>query len=693
MSKITSTKVPVNGKEIIFEAGRFAEQANSSVLTRLGDTMVLATVVAAPLRKDLDYFPLSVEYREKLYAGGRIKGSRWVKREGKPTDEAILKGRLVDRSIRPLFPQDYKEDVQVVITILSVDAENDPDILSVCAASAALAISDIPWEGPIGAVRVGLKDKNFFANPVYQERDFSELDLIVSGTKEKILMVEAGANEVSEEELLGAIKFAQTQIKAIICGIEKLTKLVGKKKQTVVKKEILPELREEVKKTLKPYLEDFIESLKHVTGERNNRAEVIDAIKEKVSTEAQELVEAIFDQEFKEKARTRILEKKVRLDGRKLDEIRAISCEVGVLPRTHGSAVFQRGSTQALSVTTLGSPSLEQYIENIEGEETKSYMHHYFMPPYCTGETGRFGWPSRREIGHGALAERALEPMIPAKSQFPYTIRVASEIMSSNGSTSMASVCGSSLSLMDAGVPLKKPVAGIAMGLITQNEEKNYVILTDIMGLEDHLGDMDFKVAGTEDGITALQLDVKVLGIKPEVLKEGLKQAKKARLFILDKMKKAIGESRKTVSRYAPKIVILQISQKKIGELIGPGGRTIRKITEETGATVDVEEDGSVTISGINQDSIKKASDWVIGITREVQAGEIFVGTVKRIQPFGAFVEILPGKEGLVHVSKMARRFVKDPREIVKIDQKLRVQVIKIDEQGRIDLTMLFEER
>lgn len=691
-SKIIVEEIEVNGKKISFEVGRFAEQANSSVLARIGDTMVLATVVASAPREDLDYFPLYVEFREKYYAGGRIKGSRWVKREGRPSDEAILKARLVDRSIRPLFPENYKNEVQVVITVLSVDAENDPDVLAACAASAALAISDIPWRGPIGSVRVGLKEKSFFADPVYQERDFSDLDLVVSGTREKILMVEAGANQVSEESLVEALKFAQREIQKIITCIEKLQKAAGLKKQTFVKKEAPARMQEEVKRTIKPYLLTFIDSLKQEVGERNSRREVIEAIKEKVTPEAKALVESLFDKMFKDVVRKMILEKKRRLDGRKTDELRTLSCEVGILPRTHGSAVFKRGATQVLSVTTLGSPALEQYIESMEGEETKRYMHHYFMPPYSTGEAGRFGWASRREVGHGALAEKALEPLIPSEKKFPYAIRVVSEIMSSNGSTSMASVCGSSLSLMDAGVPLAKPVAGIAMGLI-KGKSDDYVILTDITGLEDHIGDMDFKVAGTKDGITGLQLDVKVLGIKPEVLASGLKQAKKTRLFILKTMGAALQTPRASVSKYAPKIAVLHIAKDKIGTVIGPGGKMIRQIIEETGTAVDVDEDekgGVVTISGTDKDGIKRATAWVEGLTREVKPGEEFVGEVKRVQPFGAFVEILPGKEGLVHVSKMARRFVKDPNQIVKVGDKVKVKVLRIDERGRIDLTMVF---
>lgn len=690
---IIKKNLKINGKELSFEIGRFAPQANAAVLARMGDTLVLATVTSQELKEDIGYFPLHVEYQEKLYAGGKIKGSRWVKREGRPTDEAILTARLIDRSIRPLFPKDYKNEVQVVITILSFDGENDPDILSICAASAALAISDIPWDGPVAAIRVGHKDNSFFINPVYQELEFSDLNLVFSSTEKDIVMIESGANEITEDKVVTALRHGQKSISEIISFIKKLHNEVGQKKQTFEDKKTKPELLNQVKKKAGQEIDDLIKQSAKKPIDFNTLEEIKKALAEDLEEESKKEIRIAVDEYFKKIVRGKVLDKKARLDGRKPADIRQLSIEAGVLPRTHGSAVFQRGLTQALTITTLGSPSLEQWIESLEGEETKRYMHHYYMPPYSVGETGRFGWPSRREVGHGALAERALEPVIPSEEKFPYTIRVVSEITSSNGSTSMAAVCGSSLSLMDAGVPIKKPVAGIAMGLIGEVKKDKvlkYVILTDILGMEDHIGDMDFKVAGTKDGITALQMDVKTRGITIKILEEGLKQAKKARLFVLDRMKKILPAARSAVSKYAPKVALLQVEKEKIGEVIGPGGKMIRKIINETGVVMDIDDEGIVTISSMDKAAINRAVAWVEGLTREVQVGEEFEGEVKRIQPFGAFVEILPGKEGLVHISKMASRYVKDPADVVSIGQKVKVKVVEIDDMGRVNLSMLF---
>ena len=676
---LTKKKIVINNKEISFEIGRLAFQANAAVLAQQGDTVVLATVTSSSPKEELDYFPLYVEYKEKLYAGGKIKGSRWVKREGRPSDEAVLTARLIDRSIRPLFPKDYKNEVQVVVTVLSVDSENEPDILAINAISAALSISDIPWQGPIAAARM-------------KEPDFPDLDLVVSNTKKAIIMVEAGANEIKEEEMFKALKGAFIFNQKMVNFISDLTKEIGHKKQSFTFKKIKADLLKTIKEKIQAQISELVAAKISVPEKLDNLAEIKMALKEKLEDEPKKEINMIVDDLFKKEVRNLLLKKKIRVDGRKIDEIRQLKAEVGILPRTHGSAIFQRGLTQALTITTLGSPSLEQLIENMKGEETKRYIHHYYMPPYSVGETGRMGWPSRREVGHGALAERALEPMIPSEDDFPYTIRVVSQITSSNGSTSMASVCGSSLSLMDAGVPLKKPVAGIAMGLVAQAEKeeiKEYIILTDIMGLEDHLGDMDFKVAGTEDGITALQMDVKIIGITPKILVEGLIRAKKIRLYILSVMNKAIAKPRLSISAYAPQVVQVKISKEKIGEVIGPGGKMIRRIIKETEANVNVDDDGLVTISGMNREGINKAAQWVKDLTREVVAGEEFVGEVKRIQPFGAFVEILPGKDGLVHVSQMSENYVKNPEEVVKIGQKVKVKVREIDEMGRINLTML----
>lgn len=685
-----SKSAEVGGRTLTLEYGRFAQQATSAVLARYGDTMVLATVVAGKENPNLGYFPLSVEYIERLYAGGRIKGSRWVKREGRASDEAILTARLVDRSIRPLFPKDYFNEVQVIITVLSVDAENDPDVLSVIATSAALTISPIPWQGPVAAVRVGLRDSVYFPNPLNGELEFSSLDLVISADREKIVMIEAGAKEVEEKEMIGAFNFAREEIKKIIALIEEFSAEVGQPKIKIeTKKE---ELGEEIKKTVAKEVFHLLDKISRREAEANNLDELKIVLGEQFSEVDKNLLFELVDEIAKKEMRKKILETQERIDGRGPDEIRPIEIEVGLLPRTHGSAVFKRGQTQTLTVVTLGSPSLEQLIEGPTGEETKRYIHHYNMPPFSTGETGRLGWPSRREIGHGALAERALLPVIPLEEKFPYTIRVVSEIMSSNGSTSMASVCGSTLSLMDAGVPISALVSGVAMGLIKDEKDSKYAVLTDIAGFEDFFGDMDFKVAGTEKGITALQMDNKIGGVGEEILAEALDQARKGRLFILEKMRQILPEPRSRLSPYAPKIAVLRIQPESIGEVIGPGGKVIRNIIAQTGATVDVEDDGIITVSGADQAAIDKAVGWIQGLTRKVEPGEIFEGEVKRILPFGAFVEILPSKEGLVHISQMASGFVQRPEDVVQIGQKVKVKVVEIDEQGRINLSMRLEK-
>lgn len=697
MNKIQAS-IEVASKTLSFETGELAKFSTSAVLARLGDTMVLATVVAGKEREDIDYFPLTVEYVERLYAGGRIKGSRWVKREGRPSEEATLIARLIDRSIRPLFPKSYKKEVQIMVTVLSVDGENEPDILSINAVSAALAMSPIPWGGPIAAVRVGHIKENgnggdeFLINPG-PETEFSDLDIVVSQTKEKTVMIEAEGNEASEETAVSAVEKALEENKKIIKFIEQLALKVGVKKEVAPEDSDFYELLKKLEKEYKDEIEELIPSRvqKESSSDRTSD-ELLEKIyeNEKIKdptkdVDKKKIAKAIETVLFKI-IRKNTLTKNVRPDGRKLEEIRPISAKVSVLPRTHGSAIFQRGDTQALTVVTLGSPRMEQLIESAEGEEAKRYIHHYSMPPYSVGETGRVGTPSRREIGHGALAERALVSVIPSKESFPYTIRVVSEILASNGSTSMAATCGSTLALMDSGVPIRTPVAGVAMGMVS--DEDKYVVLTDILGLEDFSGDMDFKVAGTKDGITAIQLDVKIPGLSMPQIKEIFEKAKIGRLFILDKMISVIPNFRAEVSEYAPKIDQIKIPIEKIGEVIGPGGKIIRNIIATTGATVDVEDDGVVTISGTSEESVAKAKEWVQGLTREIKVGELFEGEVKRILPFGAFVEILPGKEGMVHVSRMAEGFVKDPSDVVQIGDKVKVKVIEIDEQGRVNLSM-----
>ena len=692
---IISKSAEIGGKKITLEVGRLAEQASSAVLARVGDTMVLATVTASSKETSLDYFPLSVEYVERLYAGGRIKGSRWVKREGRPTDDAVLAGRIIDRSIRPLFPKAYKHDVQVVVTVLSVDGENDPDMLGLVAVSAAIAISPVPWNGPIGAVRMGFvqgKDGEkgaYVVNPTLPQQALSEFDFVVSSSKEKVVMLEGGFCETPEDVVYNAVLAAKKENGLIIDLINELVAAVGKPKVAIPEETSLEELKAKI---AADYAKESEEVFLKNSQRESAGTEVTDLAKKIAEAYANAYsikdIETALDKLFKKKVRMDVIEKGKRVDGRKLDEVRPIDIEVGLLPRTHGSAVFKRGQTQALTVVTLGTPSFEQLIESPQGEESKRYIHHYSMPPYSVGETGRIGVPSRREIGHGALAERALLAVIPSPEEFPYTMRLVSEIMSSNGSTSMASTCGSTMALMDAGVPIKEPVAGISVGLMTMGDK--FTLLTDILGIEDFSGDMDFKVAGTTHGITAIQLDIKIDGLTNDIVEQTLERARVARMMILGKMKAVLAAPRVKLSQYAPKVTVVKVPTEKIGEVIGPGGRVIRNIIATTGAQVDVEDDGSVTISGIDEESVKKAVEWVQGLTREVTVGEEFEGEVKRLMNFGAFVEILPGKEGMVHVSQMSTGFVNSPEDVVKIGQKVKVRVAEIDEQHRINLSMLF---
>lgn len=678
------------------EVGRFAEQATSAVLARYGDTMVIATVVASQNESKLDYFPLSVEYVERLYAGGRIKGSRWVKREGRPSDDAILKGRLIDRSIRPLFDKNYHHDVQVIITVLSVDGEHEPDILGIIATSAALAISPLPWKGPIGAVRVGYipstnGNSGYFANPGAKEMSYTDMDLIVSASSEKVVMLEAGIEELSEDIVYNGIIFAKKEIDLILKCIKDLTSEIGKQK---IVAEVKTDKDKLIKLLAKKYQNEIDKSVQARVAHEGGSDELT-VLTEKIAEEYKdeydkkiigEALHYLFDHSIREN----VLKNGKRPDGRKVDEIREISVEVGLLPRTHGSAMFKRGQTQVLTVATLGSPSLEQLIESPEGETAKRYMHHYSMPPYSVGETGRVGFPSRREVGHGALAERAMLPVIPSQDTFPYTIRLVSEIMSSNGSTSMASTCGSTLALMDAGVSIKNPIAGISVGMIS-NKDK-YVLLTDIIGLEDFCGDMDFKVAGSKNGITAIQMDVKTDGITDGQIKETLEKAKIGRDFILAKMLSVLPTPRNSLSQYAPRVTMIKVPREKIGEIIGPGGKIIRQIIADTGCDINVDDNGQVTVAGTDPVKVEMAHKWISGIIKEVAPEEVYKGLVKRILPFGAFVEILPGREGMVHVSQMSTEFVSDPNAVVKIGQQVTVRVVEIDDQGRINLSMLFGE-
>lgn len=699
MKKITKS-IEIDGKQLELSVGEFAEQASAAVMARYGDTMVMATVMASSRETTLDYFPLSVEYVERLYAGGRIKGSRWVKREGRPTDDAVLTARVIDRSIRPLFPKSFKRDVQVIVTVLSVDGENDPDVVGLVAVSAALAISPIPWNGPISGVRIGYitsaeggeDQKSFLVNPTVSQQTMSDFDLIVASSRDKVVMLEGGFCETPEPVVVDAINAAKEANAKILGMIDELVTEVGKPKITVEEASTMEEL---ITKVDEGYSKEVEAVFDEVSGKESSSG-VVDALAATIAEglenvySVKDVMRAI-DTLFKKKVRRDILEHGKRIDGRGLEEIRKIEAEVDLLPRTHGSAMFRRGQTQALTVATLGTPSLEQLIESPMGEESKRYIHHYNFPPYSVGETGRVGYPSRREIGHGALAERALLAVIPSEEEFPYTIRLVSEILSSNGSTSMASTCGSTLALMDAGVPIKEPVAGISVGLVTGDKD-SYVLLTDIVGFEDFFGDMDFKVAGTKNGITAIQLDIKVDGLTDSMISETLERAQKARMDILKKMLAVIPEPRQKVSAYAPKVQTLMIPTDKIGEVIGPGGRMIRQIIASTNSTVDVEDDGSVVISGTDEEGVNKAVEWVRGLTREIKVGEEFDGVVKRLINFGAFVEFLPGKEGLVHVSNLSSEYVNDPADVVSIGDAVRVRVREIDDQGRINLTMRLDE-
>lgn len=702
--KIREFSAQIGGKELIITTGKFAGQANGACTVQYGDTVVLSTVcLSDSIREGIDYFPLMVDFDEKLYAAGKIKGSRFIKREGRASDEAILSGRIIDRSIRPLFPHEIKNDVQVVSTVLSFDNENDADVLGLIAASTALSISDIPWNGPIAAARVGRINGEWVLNPSYEARQKSDLDLFVATGKEKVAMLEAGADEINEDDIFAAIKFSQKHNNKVIKLIEEIISKVGKEKMTLPG-DSLTEEELDVQQKIHAKVDAFmtpekVDAVFNYTKKEELQTN-INQVKEELDTllkEDNEITKderkkgiSLVDEYIDKKLRALILEKEKRPDGRKLDEIRPLSAEIGILPRTHGSGLFQRGETQVLSVVTLGSPGDEQTLDTMEESGKKRYMHHYNFPPYSVGEVKPMRGPSRRDIGHGALAEKALLPMLPDKENFPYTIRVVSEVLSSNGSSSQASICGSTLSLMDAGVPIKKPVAGIAMGLVVdQSDEKKYKILTDIQGLEDHSGDMDFKIAGTKDGITAIQMDTKINGLTDDIIKDTLSQAKEARLKILAVMAEAIKEPKAELSPYAPRIITLHINPEKIRDVIGPGGKMINKIIDETGVSIDIEDDGSVFITSTDEKSSAKAKEWVELICAEAEVGKIYKGVVTRLMDFGAFVEILPGQEGLVHVSEMAPFHVNQVSDVVKEGDQVEVKVKEIDDQNRINLTFI----
>ena len=712
MADIKTFTADIGGKTLTIQTGKYAGLANAACTVQYGDTVVLATVVrASSVREGIDYFPLMVDYEERLYAAGKIKGSRFIKREGRPTDEAILTGRVIDRSVRPLFDQRMRNDVQVSVLVLSVDQENDPDMPALIGAATVLSMSEIPWNGPIAGVRVGQINGEWVLNPSYEAREKSDLDLVLAASKEKAVMIEAGAKQVDEATVAGAVEFGMKHNRKIIELIEQAVAAVGKPKIVIATEGADAEM----KKKLHAKVEAFFTAEKKQSLFADPTKQAQSAAIKKMTDELDAMLKAdnevskderaagvgMLDEFISEAAMSLVLETGKRVDGRGVDEIRPLSAEVALLPRTHGTGLFQRGETQVMSIVTLGSPGDEQTLDGMEETGKKRYMHHYNFPSYSVGEVKPNRGPGRREIGHGALAEKALMPVLPDKETFPYTIRVVSEVMSSNGSTSQASACGSSLALMDAGVPISAPVAGIAMGLIVDPKDATkYKVITDIQGIEDHAGGMDFKVAGTKKGITAIQVDIKVDGLTMDMVKEALTGAQKARLQILDVMAKAIAEPRKELSPYAPRITSLRINPELIRDVIGKGGETINKIIDECGGAdvikIDIDDDGLIFITSTNAEMATKAEEWIKNITREVVYGEIFEGTVTQIMKdrnsgseIGAIVEFAPGKDGMVHISEFAPARIRAVSDIVQVGQKLKVKVMEVDkERGRISLSV-----
>ncbi|MFE4586752.1 polyribonucleotide nucleotidyltransferase, partial [Bacillus subtilis] len=676
------------GRTLTVETGQLAKQANGAVMIRYGDTAVLSTATASKEPKPLDFFPLTVNYEERLYAVGKIPGG-FIKREGRPSEKAVLASRLIDRPIRPLFADGFRNEVQVISIVMSVDQNCSSEMAAMFGSSLALSVSDIPFEGPIAGVTVGRIDDQFIINPTVDQLEKSDINLVVAGTKDAINMVEAGADEVPEEIMLEAIMFGHEEIKRLIAFQEEIVAAVGKEKSEIKLFEIDEELNEKVKALAE---EDLLKAIQ--VHEKHAREDAINEVKNAVVAKFEDeehdedtikQVKQILSKLVKNEVRRLITEEKVRPDGRGVDQIRPLSSEVGLLPRTHGSGLFTRGQTQALSVCTLGALGDVQILDGLGVEESKRFMHHYNFPQFSVGETGPMRGPGRREIGHGALGERALEPVIPSEKDFPYTVRLVSEVLESNGSTSQASICASTLAMMDAGVPIKAPVAGIAMGLVKSGE--HYTVLTDIQGMEDALGDMDFKVAGTEKGVTALQMDIKIEGLSREILEEALQQAKKGRMEILNSMLATLSESRKELSRYAPKILTMTINPDKIRDVIGPSGKQINKIIEETGVKIDIEQDGTIFISSTDESGNQKAKKIIEDLVREVEVGQLYLGKVKRIEKFGAFVEIFSGKDGLVHISELALERVGKVEDVVKIGDEILVKVTEIDKQGRVNLS------
>ena len=683
---IHKVEAEVGGRNLTLESGRVAKQALGAVSVQYGDTMILATVVVSDEPREQDWFPLFVEYRQKAYAAGKIPGG-FFKREGRPGEKEVLSARLVDRPIRPLFPEGYMNEVQIIVSVLSADQENDADVLGMIGASAALCLSGCPFQGPIGAVRMGRLGDEYVVNPTFSQLEESDLDIVISGTSESLSMIEGRAKEISEEVLLGAIEAARPTLDRVIQLQEDLVAVCGRPKEKFEAKPVDDKLVAAVKERASEEISRINTIADKEARQKALTALVestLEALGEEFPEREGEMKTALQDLE-KADMRRKIIERGQRIDGRKLDEIRPISCDVAFLPRTHGSALFTRGQTQSLAVTTLGTKMDEQKIDALEGESWKSYMLHYNFPPFSVGEVRPIRGPGRREIGHGALAERAIEPVIPSDEVFPYTIRIVSDILESNGSSSMATVCAGSLSLMDAGVPMKEAVAGVAVGLV--KEDDRVALLTDILGIEDHLGDMDLKATGTKNGITAVQMDLKISGISLEVLGQAFERARQARIAILDAMNKTISAPRAELSVYAPRILTLVIDPEKIGDVIGPGGKVIRKITEETGAQIDIDDDGTITIASSDPEGGPKALEIIKNLTADVEVGQVYTGKVKKITGFGAFVEILPGKEGLVHISQLEHHRVARVEDVVNLNDEIQVKVLDIDDQGKIRLS------
>ncbi|MBX6394601.1 MAG: polyribonucleotide nucleotidyltransferase [Alicyclobacillaceae bacterium] len=684
MHKIFETTL--GGRPLILETGKLAKQATAAVTVRYGDTVVLATVTMSKEPRELDFFPLTVNYEERLYAVGKIPGG-FIKREGRPSEKAILASRLIDRPIRPLFPEGFRHEVQVVVLVLSVDQDCSPEIAGLIGTSAALTISPIPFDGPIAGLIVGRVDGQFVVNPTVEQAERSDMHLVVAGSRSAVVMVEAGAKEVPESIMLDGIMFGHEQLQPLIDLQEQMRQEVGQEKMQVE----LHTPNEEIARAVREYATEKLKAAIR-TPEKLAREDAINAVQEETMKHFAEQfpegaadIAEVLQSIVKEEVRRAIIEEGIRPDGRALDEIRPISCEVGILPRTHGSGLFTRGQTQALSVCTLGALGDVQILDGLELEESKRFMHHYNFPPFSVGEARPIRAPSRRDIGHGALGERALEPVIPSEEEFPYTIRLVSEVLESNGSTSQASICGSTLALMDAGVPIKAPVAGVAMGLVKEGDK--VAILTDIQGMEDHLGDMDFKVAGTAQGVTALQMDIKIKGLTRDILEKALAQAHAGRMYILEKMLEVIQQPRKQLSPYAPRIITMRIHPDKIREVIGPGGRVINKIIDDTGVKIDIEQDGRIFIAAVDQEAGERARQMIEAIVREVEVGQTYRGRVTRVEKYGAFVEIFPGKEGLVHISQLAEERVAKTEDVVRVGDEIDVKVTEIDSQGRINLS------